>query len=69
MMKYGFAEEAMMPVYGMAEATLAISFSPLMETHVITGFDAESSTGRELPLRLPPRPAPASTKHVSVGSP
>ena len=38
---YGFREEAMMPVYGMAEATLAISFSPLMEQSVITIFDNE----------------------------
>jgi len=36
---YGFRPEAMMPVYGMAEATLAISFSHLMEPSVITAFD------------------------------
>jgi acyl-CoA synthetase (AMP-forming)/AMP-acid ligase II len=39
--KYKFPEEAMMPVYGMAEATLAISFMPLMEPSVITAFDTE----------------------------
>jgi acyl-CoA synthetase (AMP-forming)/AMP-acid ligase II len=39
--KYKFAEEAMMPVYGMAEATLAISFMPLMKPSVITAFDTE----------------------------
>ncbi|HAH57079.1 MAG TPA: hypothetical protein DCL86_02930 [Bacteroidales bacterium] len=37
---YGFRPEAMMPVYGMAEATLAISFTPLMQPSVITAFDA-----------------------------
>ena len=37
---FGFRPPAMMPVYGMAESTLAISFSPLMTTSVITSFDA-----------------------------
>ena len=37
---FGFMPEAMMPVYGMAEATLAISFTPLMQPSVITAFDA-----------------------------
>jgi len=37
---FGFRPEAMMPVYGMAEATLAISFTPLMKPTVITAFDA-----------------------------
>jgi acyl-CoA synthetase (AMP-forming)/AMP-acid ligase II len=37
---FGFRPEAMMPVYGMAEATLAISFSPLMKPSVITAFDS-----------------------------
>ncbi|MBK7174510.1 MAG: AMP-binding protein [Bacteroidales bacterium] len=39
--KFGFPEEAMMPVYGMAEATLAISFSPIMESTVVHNFDIE----------------------------
>jgi acyl-CoA synthetase (AMP-forming)/AMP-acid ligase II len=38
---YGFRHEAMMPVYGMAEATLALSFSPLMQPSVVTTFDNE----------------------------
>ena len=37
---FGFREEAMMPVYGMAEATLAISFTPLMQPSVVTTFDS-----------------------------
>jgi acyl-CoA synthetase (AMP-forming)/AMP-acid ligase II len=39
--KFHFPQEAMMPVYGMAEATLAISFTPLMQPSVITCFDSE----------------------------
>ena len=37
---FGYRPEAMMPVYGMAEATLAISFSPLMTHSRVTAFDA-----------------------------
>ncbi|MEI7664213.1 MAG: AMP-binding protein [Bacteroidota bacterium] len=37
---FGFRPEAMMPVYGMAESTLAITFTPLMQPSVITAFDA-----------------------------
>jgi acyl-CoA synthetase (AMP-forming)/AMP-acid ligase II len=37
---FGFPPDAMMPVYGMAEATLAISFAPLMKPSVTTAFDA-----------------------------
>lgn len=37
---HGFKPEAMMPVYGMAEATLAISFTPLMTPSVIQAFHA-----------------------------
>jgi acyl-CoA synthetase (AMP-forming)/AMP-acid ligase II len=39
---FGFRPEAMMPVYGMAEATLAISFTPLMQPSVITAFDTNA---------------------------
>ena len=39
--KFHFPQEAMMPVYGMAEATLAISFTPLMQPSVITCFDSD----------------------------
>ncbi len=37
---FGYRPEAMMPVYGMAEATLAISFSPLMTHSLVISFDA-----------------------------
>jgi len=36
---HGFRPEAMMPVYGMAEATLAISFPPLLQLSKVTAFD------------------------------
>jgi acyl-CoA synthetase (AMP-forming)/AMP-acid ligase II len=38
---FGFHDNAMMAVYGMAEATLAVSFSPLMQPTVATTFDNE----------------------------
>ncbi len=37
---HNFRREAMMPVYGLAEATLAATFTPLMTPPVITAFDA-----------------------------
>ncbi len=37
---FGFRPEAMMPVYGMAEATLAISFAPLLKLSEVTAFEA-----------------------------
>jgi acyl-CoA synthetase (AMP-forming)/AMP-acid ligase II len=37
---YGYRPDAMMPVYGMAESTLAISFTPLMKPSVVRAFDA-----------------------------
>lgn len=40
LLPFGFKPDAMMPVYGMSEATLAISFSPMMKPSVVTAFDA-----------------------------
>ena len=37
---YGLRPEALMPVYGMAEATLAISFAPLLKRSVSNAFNA-----------------------------
>jgi acyl-CoA synthetase (AMP-forming)/AMP-acid ligase II len=42
---YGFRPEAMLPVYGMAEATLAASFSPLGMPPAILWFDSEVLSG------------------------
>ncbi len=70
MMKYGFAEEAMMPVYGMAEATLAISFSPLMEPSVITGFDAEMLDRQGIAVKTSSSARSRQVRNiVSVGKP
>lgn len=41
---YGLKEEAITPVYGMAEATLAISFSELTKKPLYTDFDFEALT-------------------------
>ncbi len=38
--RHGLAKNAMMPVYGMAEATLAVSFTPLMSPSVTSVFDS-----------------------------
>lgn len=37
---YGLRPESLMPVYGMAEATLAISFAPLLKRSVSTAFNS-----------------------------
>lgn len=37
---YNFRHEAMMPVYGLAEATLAVTFTPFMQPSVVTPFNA-----------------------------
>lgn len=39
---FNFRPAAMMPVYGLAEATLAATFTPLMQPSVITPFNAVS---------------------------
>ncbi len=39
---YNFNSNAMMPVYGLAEASLAATFTPLMTPYVVTSFNAVS---------------------------
>lgn len=51
---FGFRPEAMMPVYGMAEATLAISFTPLMQPSVITAFDSTLLDNEHRAVRVDP---------------
>jgi acyl-CoA synthetase (AMP-forming)/AMP-acid ligase II len=58
--KFHFAEEAMMPVYGMAEATLAVSFTPLMKPSVITCFDSDALDRNHMAV---PLPATLHSKH------
>jgi acyl-CoA synthetase (AMP-forming)/AMP-acid ligase II len=49
---FGFREEAMMPVYGMAEATLAISFTPLMKPSVVTAFESAEMDKNQKAIRV-----------------
>lgn len=42
--KYGFCEKAMFPVYGLAEASLAVSFPPVGSDLVIHQLDGEQSS-------------------------
>jgi len=67
---YGFREEAMMPVYGMAEATLAISFSGLLQKPVITSFDSEKLDRELKALRTGETSASRHSRSIiSVGKP
>ncbi len=51
---HGFRPEAMMPVYGMAEATLAISFTPLRKPSVVHAFHAAKLDREKLVVRVDP---------------
>ncbi|MBK6848519.1 MAG: fatty acyl-AMP ligase [Proteobacteria bacterium] len=42
--RYGLREEALTPVYGLAEAALAVTFFPPRERFVVTTFDREQLT-------------------------
>jgi acyl-CoA synthetase (AMP-forming)/AMP-acid ligase II len=63
--KFHFREEAMMPVYGMAEATLAISFSPLMQPSVITSFDSEELDRNQKAIPTKPSVTNKSGRQIS----
>jgi acyl-CoA synthetase (AMP-forming)/AMP-acid ligase II len=56
--RWGFKREAMTPVYGLAEAGLGVSFSPMNDEPIVTEFEREAlssegravrGTGRKLP--------------------
>ena len=64
----GFRPDAMMPVYGMAEATLAISFTPLMQPSMIRAFNA-SLLDRENKARTADPSDPAARVLSGVGIP
>jgi len=51
---YGFRTEAMMPVYGMAEATLAVTFTPLLTPPVVTAFNASLLDRENKAIRVEP---------------
>lgn len=50
--KYNLPDYAMMPVYGMAEVTLAVSFTPVFTPRVVKSFDTEEldRNGRAVPV-------------------
>jgi len=52
--QHGFPENAMMPVYGMAEATLAVSFTPLMKPSVTSIFDSDKLDMNGIALPVSP---------------
>lgn len=66
MKPFGFKKEAMMPVYGMAEATLAISFTKLGEGPTITNFDRKALINKNKAIETVRKETPYQ-EIVSVG--
>jgi acyl-CoA synthetase (AMP-forming)/AMP-acid ligase II len=62
--KWGFQPEAMTPVYGLAEAGLAVTFSPLGAPPLITEFDRELLATRSLAAPGPGRQLPSVGKRL-----
>src|SRR5437899_8285039 len=64
--KYGFRREAQLPVYGLAEAALAVTFPPLNRGPRVDMIDRDifTSQGRAVPTG----PGPAAIAFVSSGS-
>ncbi|NVO20899.1 MAG: AMP-binding protein [Bacteroidetes bacterium] len=63
--RFQFPVEAMMPVYGMAEATLAISFTPLMQPSVITQFDIEELDRNRKAIQVNPSSTGKTGRQIS----
>jgi fatty-acyl-CoA synthase len=65
----GLKAEAMLPVYGMAEATLAMSFSRLDDTLRTEILDGEiyATEGRAMPLPVEQRASRTTVEFVSCG--
>ena len=61
---YGLREEALTPVYGLSEATLAVTFSPLRERFRIHHFDSRSLLEDERAIEV----ASGGTAIASLGS-
>lgn len=60
----GLREEALTPVYGLAEATLAVTFSTLRERFRVLRFDAEALAGKRRAIL-----SPSGVPLVSLGPP
>lgn len=67
--RFNFPEEAMMPVYGMAEATLAISFTPIMQPSVVKNFDIEALDRHQTAKPVEEKSTKHSRKITAVGYP
>ncbi|MFW5965904.1 MAG: AMP-binding protein [Persicimonas sp.] len=70
--KYGLRRDVFMPVYGLAEATLGVTFSSPDESMVIDGINRRTfeRKGRAVPLPEDGQHSPAERLHlVSVGTP
>jgi hypothetical protein len=52
--KYKFRRNAMMPVYGLAEATLAVTFTPLLTESYIVSFLSDSLDSEGLAVEYNP---------------
>src|SRR5207245_3703776 len=69
---YGFRPEAMLPVYGLAEASLAVTVPPLGRPSRVDRIDRATfeREGRAVPVAPDaPRDDPNVTSFVSVGRP
>lgn len=70
--KHGFADDAFLPVYGLTEATLAVSFSAVQQPYTLLGLNRKvlEVEGWVAPLPAAGAPTPYERMHlVSVGVP
>jgi 1-acyl-sn-glycerol-3-phosphate acyltransferase len=68
---YGFDPKAMAPVYGLAENSLGLAFTPLGRGPVVDTVDRETfqKTGRAVPVPPTPSDHPNALRFVSAGVP
>src|SRR6185295_20316931 len=62
---YGFRKTAFVPSYGMAETTLAMSFSPLGRRYVVDDIDRDALAHRN--LAVPGASSPKTRAFVACG--
>jgi 1-acyl-sn-glycerol-3-phosphate acyltransferase len=65
--KFGFRREAQLPVYGLAEASLAVTFPPLNRGPRIDYVDREAFTAQGVANSI--QPSPSAIAFVSSGKP
>ena len=66
---YGFADHAMTPVYGLAEATLGVAFTPVGRGPRVETVDADAITRRAQAVPLSGGPPEHVRRFVSCGPP